>query len=250
MLVRNGRSIFQNPGRFPNGSFGNQTGNFVKGGLKARFIGGFSDTFGAYPSGYLAPGCFILPVKPGAMSSTTETNMTIAPGIVVLIPAKPISGSSTLAITVSNAQLDKIASLAGSSTGAITVSSAALAAAVAAQGSSVCVITNTDATLGGIFSVQASSSCAASTNVTLTALAWIEAEAGGPTELSPEGLADALLNSLLASYNDPGTVGEALNNAGSAGNPWDALITANNDAGTMGELIQKLLKTSTYLGTK
>jgi len=78
----------------------------------------------------------------------------------------------------------------------------------------------------------------------------MEAEAGGATPLSPEALAASLLNALLAEYNEPGTVGEALNNVGASGNPWSSLTADNNTAGTFGARIQKLLTTANFLGLK
>jgi hypothetical protein len=78
----------------------------------------------------------------------------------------------------------------------------------------------------------------------------MEASAGGPTELSPEGLAAAVWNAVLTEYQNAGSTGEALGNASSAGNPWDAALVDNNDSGTFGERVQKLLKTSTFLGLK
>lgn len=50
------------------------------------------------------------------------------------------------------------------------------------------------------------------------------------TELSPENLAASVWNSLAASFNAPGTMGELLNGAGSAGDPWIANIEGTHNA--------------------
>lgn len=55
------------------------------------------------------------------------------------------------------------------------------------------------------------------------------------TELSPENLAAAVWNAVLSEYQDVGSTGKALNDAGAAGNPWSADASTNNDPGTMGE---------------
>jgi hypothetical protein len=78
--------------------------------------------------------------------------------------------------------------------------------------------------LGAIFSVLATSSNVITANSTITAKAHIETSAGGPAELSPEGLAQYLLNALIADYNEPGTLGAALNDIGSSSNPWSAIV--------------------------
>lgn len=43
-------------------------------------------------------------------------------------------------------------------------------------------------------------------------------------------------------YNITNTMGEKLNSAGSAGNPWASDTITNNDPGTFGELVQKDIK--------
>lgn len=112
-------------------------------------------------------------------------------------------------------------------------------------------VSNFLAQLGGIIPIELNGSIQVSPSITMTALANIEASIGGPTPLSPEGLAQAVWSALIADYaSEAGTTGEALSNAGGAGNPWDALLAANSDPGTFGEHVQKLLKKSTYLGIK
>jgi hypothetical protein len=248
MLLSNGRANFRTPGRLAGAQF-NDLGGWSKGGFRNRDTG-LSQAFSAYPNGYLAPKAFILPLKDGAISS-----FTLAAGIIegsaTLIPARNLEGTGTLAISVTNAQLDQIVSLVASGTMTISVADAQLAGAANMDASSTMAITVADALCGAIFSVTASSSCSITgTGSTLTALAFMEAEAGGPTELSPEGLAAAVWNTVLADYNETGSTGEALANASSAGNPWDALLADNNDSGTFGERVQKLLTTGKFLGLK
>lgn len=250
MLTRNGRSIFQNPGQFA-GSVRGDPGNIYKGGLRNRVADGFDETFSAYPSGYLAPNAFVLPQKDGAIAARELVELTIVASNGDLVPAKPMEASSACSIVATNAQLDQVVQLAGSSACSISATDAALAAAVSMEASSACSISATNATLGGIFSVVASSACAiSSTDCEMTALAWIEASAGGPTALSPEGLAAAVWEALATEFNNAGTMGEKLNDAGSAGNPWAALLVDNTTAGTFGERVQKLLTTAKFLGLK
>lgn len=70
----------------------------------------------------------------------------------------------------------------------------------------------------------------------------------GLTEL---GLASAVWNALVAEHLTAGTTGKALNDAGSAGNPWGTSVTGNTDPGTFGELVGKrLLTVGKFLGLK
>ncbi len=56
---------------------------------------------------------------------------------------------------------------------------------------------------------------------------------------------------LIAEHLTAGTTGKALNDAGSAGNPWGTSITGNTDPGTFGELVgKKLLTVAKFLGLK
>lgn len=248
-LVRSGRNVFANNPGIYQGAQSFQSGNYIKGGLYNRNYGAFDTKFSAYPAGSLAPQAFVFPMKDGAIASrSTRLNLELVTA--TLIPTKPMTASGTLSITVTNAQLDQIVPLLASGSLSITATNAALAASVPITASATLIITSTSANLGGIFPITASASCTLTPSASLEALAFMTAEAGGPTPLSPEGLAEAVWNAVLADYNTVGTTGEALSNASSAGNPWDALLADNNDAGTFGERVQKLLTTSKFLGLK
>ena len=68
--------------------------------------------------------------------------------------------------------------------------------------------------------------------------------------LSPTTIAEAVWNSSASSFNLDGTLGEKLNDAGSAGNPWASSLSDNQTDGTFGAFIQKLLTTAKFLGLK
>lgn len=249
MLVRNGRSIFQNPGKFPGGVVGNQVGNTIKGGFRNRMVGGLNQTFGAYPNGQLAPSAFVLPTKNGSIASYVESIITLTANTVTLISGRPMTSSGTITVVATPAQLNAVIPMFADGAIAVTVSNAALAAAVNTSASGTIIITGT-AQLGGIFDLVASGVITTDSDAFLSALAWIQAEAGGPTPLSPEGLADAVWQAAAADQNDPGTMGEKLNSASAAGNPWSANLTSNNTDGTFGSLVQKLLTVAKFLGLK
>jgi hypothetical protein len=247
-LTLNGRLVFfNNPGTYQ-GIQSLQSGNFIKGGLRNRNAGGFNNRFSAYPNGALHPQAFILPQKAGSISSYTRSRAALAKDNANLIPAMPMIASSSAALSVLNAQLDQVVQFIANGVLNLT-GSATLAAAVSAQASSTMTLA-ANALAGGIFPITADSTMSLSPSVTLTAQAFMEAAAGGPTPLSPEGLASAVLGSLLADYTDPGTVGEALNNVGASSNPWSADLASNNAANTFGERVQKLLTKAQFLSLK
>jgi hypothetical protein len=65
-----------------------------------------------------------------------------------------------------------------------------------------------------------------------------------------ERLSSAVWDELTASHSVAGTTGKALQDAGSAGNPWSASLSSNNATGTFGWYIQKLLTVAKFLGLK
>jgi hypothetical protein len=215
---------------------------------KNRAFSGFNEKFSANPVGSLSPNAYTLPIQGGGIVSYTEAEGTISYNV-SLIPARNLSANSSITIVVTDAQLDQIVSMAGSGTLTIQKVDAILAGAAALTANGTIQLTSSAAS-GAIFSVTASSTGQVSVNVSLTALAFMEAEAGGPTPLSPEGLASAVWGATAADNNQAGTMGEKLNDAGSAGNPWAAELTSNNTEGTFGWLAQKLLTVGKFLGLK
>jgi len=191
-LVRNGRSIFQNPGSYQ-GVQSLQTGNSIKGGLRNRNAGGFERIFSAYPNGYLASNGFILPDNDGSISSYTRSNEIISKLDANLVPARPMIATSSMVITVTDAQLDQIVSAVASGTLTIQKLDAILAGAAALSADGTLNLTSS-ASSGAIFSVTASATGQLSVGVSLTALAFMDADAGGATPLSPEGLAFEMLD--------------------------------------------------------
>jgi prolyl-tRNA editing enzyme YbaK/EbsC (Cys-tRNA(Pro) deacylase) len=201
------------------------------------------------PNGYTR-GAILMPLKAGGMSSYNFAQLVITASSADAKMGKALAGSSAMALTLVTADLDQIVALLASGTLAITVDQANLSAGVLMAASASGAITVDLAQLGGIIPMGAAGNLVITPDVTMTALANMIAEAGGPTPLSPEGLAAAVWSALLADYADTGTMGAALADAGGAGNPWAALLASNQDPGSFGEHIQKLLKTTTYLGTK
>jgi len=207
----------------PSGSLRNRYGTFVN--------------YAATPNGYLSPIAWVLPMTAGGMSTTNQVELTVAKTSAVLVNAQYITGSSTITVAKFDANLGQI--FAALCSGAITVAQATsdLTALVAASGASSITFTLVDAILGGKFSMEGSSAIVITPAGLLTATAFMEASAGGATPLSPEGLAAAVWGALASDFNDVGTMGEKLNDAGSASNPWTEVIEAGYTAAEILKLI-------------
>ena len=65
---------------------------------------------------------------------------------------------------------------------------------------------------------------------------------GGGTAPTASQIADAVWDEAVVEHANTGSTGEALADAGGAGNPWSSAISTNNDPGTFGELVQKDVK--------
>ncbi len=189
-LKYNGRAVFVSPSSFT-GQYKNQRGNTLRGDNRNRFTS-LDPKFGGYNNGALAPGSLIIPQKSGSISSYTSNQSSIS-GVINLTPAKPMIASDSMTISVTNAQLDQIVQFIANATASIA-GVAGLAAAVTLEANGNLNITVTDSTLGGIFPAEASGSGSILPNCVMTAKAFIEANGGGATPLSPEGLAQQLLD--------------------------------------------------------
>lgn len=149
------------------------------------------DNLSGVPRGYNM-GALVLPLRPGGMSVFEQ------PTVLTRLNADAKMGinmvaSSAMSLAVLNSDADQIVSGAGSSSMALTPATASLTSAVSADASAAMALTPS-AELGGIIPVDASSTFALTPAVDMSALAFMDAAAGGPTPLSPEGLALSLLD--------------------------------------------------------
>lgn len=237
MLIGNGSVFNKTAGRLINAQ---SKGNFYKSGSLRNTDISFS-RYAAYPNGYGSGYALKLARSPGGMASYTKSysellqNATLAGG-------RNLEASETGIVSTNNPILDRIISLLASTTGSLSTS-AIMDAALLLQASSSGLISS-DVLLGAIFSVTATSNGQSSYDVFLTALANIQAEAGGADPLSPQGLVNAMWNAILNDYQEPGSVGEALQNA-------LASVGGGDPASIADEVMSRgLLKLSDFIALK
>lgn len=206
----------------------------------------------AVPLGYTHPYNFVMPLKNGGMASFKNLSA-------ILTSTNNISGgknaesSLSASIVLSSAEMGLIVSAIANLSASITITNAELAAvlnmianALSAQGS---LNTPILGAIAGIVSNLQASGVISSASMADSA-GFMSSDITPYTELSPENLAAAILNAILADYNEPGSVGEALNNVGASSNPWSSDLSTNNTSGTFGAHVQKLLKLSQFMGLK
>lgn len=173
----------------------------------------------AYPSGYLHPGAWVLPQKAGSIaarntimgdggiSSSAQSGFNIDASL---------SGSGTID-SPSLGLIIQIAATLIASGGISSATTQALASIVATiTGSS-----SVTATAAGLADLGASILGSGLVNANNTALMGLSATIRGYSDLSTEGLRDAVWQAIADNYTDAGTMGALLNALSSGVSPED-----------------------------
>lgn len=199
-------------------------------------------------SGYRPPYSLVLAPKQGGMSAYNSGSGSLtAAQVAGLFTTADLSGLGTISSAAAGLIVEMLATIAG--LGGLTAS-------VIGQ-------LQASATLAGTGSLTAAQSALAGMVSTLTGtglLSDAQQEALGQmtadifvnqSEATVNQIVYAVWNALTTDYNEAGTMGKALSDAGGSGNPWSTPISGNTDAGTFGEKVgKKLLTTSKFLGLK
>jgi hypothetical protein len=233
----NSSFLSQNPIRYIGGSPGNLRQMWGRTELRNTTCGeGISDKTAGIPYGHLAPSSWCLPFKAGAMSSFTNCVFRFTPGDLTLAAGRNLSAATTVTVTVSDALLELIVSAVGSTSITFTLTGTALIAANAIGNTSFSFTVN-NATLGAIIDAVANTFIQFSAAATPRATGNLEGHITPFTELSPQSLAAAVWQALSAEYNDAGTMGNKLNSAASAGDPWSTALPGSYSAGEAGYIL-------------
>lgn len=262
MLLGNRTVLQKSPATFRNGTStagayaANVINNLTQSGRnKNIYVNSGEQTINrsnAVPMGYTHPYNFVMPLKNGGIASFKNISAALSSSMDI---AGGVNADATLSalMVLSSADMGLIVSAIANLSASISVTNAELAAVLnmVANGLSATGDLNTPilgAIAGIIADLQANGTISSASMI--NSAGFMSSEITPYTTLSPESLAAALLNALLADFNDPGSVGEALNNVGASGNPWASDLASNTTPGTFGEKIQKLLETAKYMGLK
>lgn len=227
-LWPNARYVNRSPNRF----FGNPPGLDViprgNGDRMNRFLAGEGQhsRWASTPDGY-GMQAYVPPIFAGSMSAHRRI-VDLTPSA-NLLSGGPMTGTGTVVDMAGSASLSMVVSMSG--TGAFTLTgTGALAMTIKLSGTASVSFTGSGS-LAMIVPISGTGSV-----VTFTGSANLKGRLSLSgswtpfTALSPEGLASALWGTPAAQANEPGTMGEKLNDAGSASNPWTEVIESGYTA--------------------
>ena len=201
----------------------------------------------SFPTGTQPPYSWLLAPKGGELSSTTQiagsgsvtSNLLSGKFMTAdLAGIGSIEGAMSL-ITSMTANLSGTGSLTGDMK--LTLAMAAELAGSGDLSGALSLLIPLEASLSGVGSITAN----LKGNADLAAHIYVNSGAATTQEL-----VDAIWNALAADYNESGTMGNKLNGAGSAGDPWTTDLSSYNTAGTAGKRLKDTLTTGKFLALK
>lgn len=204
------------------------------------------DPLSSKPAGARHPVAWQMPQKAGGLASRNSTHITFSDTANAVL-GLPASGTSTITFTQTGTG-GLIVS--GSGSASITFSQTGTILSIAAGSGSATVTLSGSALIGALAGLSATGTVTLSPAATINAIGYLSGLSTSETEFSANALAQAVWEAAASDYNTAGSMGEKLNDAGAAGNPWAALLVDNGDPGTFGERVQKLLTTAKFLGLK
>lgn len=250
MLLGNYTPLSANPGRcithaIPNPYKWRSTGNVYGFYTGDAVVSGETEK-SSFPNGYVPPYTWVLSPVAGGLSSCNEVLGNSDLSITSLSLGKALDSSIAGVGAVLSPSLSLITSLiaALAGTGELTASmvgSVSLAASLAGSGSLT-------ASIGLLANLIATLTSTGSLDATLRGTATLGADIYvNESQASTSQLVYAIWNALAASYNETGTMGEKMNSAGTAGDPWTADLTNYNTTGTAGKKLKDLKNPSVLI---
>jgi len=241
-LIGNYSVIHKSPATFTSGlSIAQARSNFDKSGTIKNSLTHFGG-YAAYPATYAPPYTWVMSNRTGGIgtlsySSSEITNGALAQGVNLdSTPSASITltnGEFAAIVNIlssfsasglfTNAEINQLQNISTSIAGSASITDAQIEtlAVILLNASMNGSISITNGALGAIIDLSTASSGTLTGGSIVNILVNISADIGGPTPLSPEGLANAVWSKDITDYIDSGTAGLKLNNASSAGNPWD-----------------------------
>lgn len=196
-------------------------------------------------SGYRPPYSLVLAPKNGGMSMYTPgIGSLTAAQVAGLFGTADMTGIGTISNAAAGLIVEMLATIAGA--GGLTASvigQLQASASLAGTGS----LTAAQSALAGMVSVLTGTGLLS--DAQQQALGQMTAEIFvNQSEASINQIVYAVWNALAASYNESGTMGNKLNGAGSAGDPWSTDLTSYTTDGTAGKKLKDLKTPSLLAG--
>ncbi len=234
-LIGNYSVILKSCGNYVSGAtISDNRSNWNTSGRSRRYYFGAYGQKNAIPNGYRMPNSWVMAQKSGelsvynGLSLGTNISLTLAAG-------KNSTANLTIDLDITNAQLGLIVSAVSDLMMAISMSGNLTA--TASMTSNLTISTSVTAALTALAQLVCNLTSSVTLNGTNTAIGEMSADITSLTTLSPENLAAAVWNSIAANFNNTGTMGEKLNDAGSASNPWTEVLEGSYTAADMLRLL-------------
>lgn len=248
MLLNNFNVINMNPGRDSGGP--SNPIAWARPSSLAMWIWGDATVAGeteksGMPAGYSAPYSPVLPPKAGGLSSHRNAFIETSP-TAQLVGGKPMSGSAD--ITFSTTATGGLI-VSGSGSASITFSPTGTLISVASGSGSATVTLSGSALIGALAGISGQTSITLTPTAVIRAVGYLSGLSTNETEFSADALARAVWDAVASDFNISGTMGEKLNAAGTAGDPWTADLSPYL-TGTAGEQLRKALTTGKFLALK
>lgn len=253
-LLGNYSVILKNPATFIGGTQVSNCRNAFggTGQLRQRYYPETTDgipTTSGLAQGYRPHYSWLIPYEAGALSTSNilgDGDVTDALGQNGLFTTADLDGIGTISNAAAGLIVEMVAAIAGlggltgSVVGQITAS-----ASLAGSGT----LTGAQSALAGM--VAALTGTGLLSDAQQEALGQMSADIYvNQSQATVQEIVDAVWNALAAEYNLTGTMGEAMNGAGSAGNPWITDLSGYNTANTAGKILKDRLSKTQFLGLK
>lgn len=193
----------------------------------------------SFPTGTNSPYAYVMGDKGSLLSSTTTINGEADLNAYIV---QGINLSSTLGGTATfNANLSLIVSLAAALVGTGNITAAGLVGTVGLAAG----LTGTGNLSAGLNLITSMSSVITATGgLTANLKGTLSLEADiyvNQSEATVQQIVEGVWNALTSVYNNPGTMGEAMSAAGSAGDPWITNLPGAYASGSAGNILGNLL---------
>lgn len=192
----------------------------------------------SWPEGSAPGAALVHPLTAGGMSASYYPTITATAN---LLQGGPMEAGWSATMTANTPSMSLITGMEATWTGTMTANTPSLALTSGMAATWAASLTAT-ANLAMVVPIGPATWAAGMTGAAdLKGRLSMDAEFGGAEPLSPQGLAAAVWEALATDYNAAGTMGNKMNSASAAGDPWTADPTSYA-TGSAGEALVKAAK--------
>ena len=235
----NGRYALSNPGRYFGAAPGLDLYARARGDrLNVYTAPTWDEIIGGSPTGYGLTGV-VPPIRSGAMSARVATHIAVtATGSMLM--GLPVAAEASFAVAVADVTGELISSGGGSATITIDTIPPLLTAAANSGGTGSFSVSTNAPILGAEASLTGTAGMACTGSLVPYAIGVMAGSTQDTTGMTPAGVAQAVWTAVAAEFDGTGTMGQKINAAGTAGDPWAADLSAYA-AGTAGYALDNVV---------